>query len=245
MNLKIKEALQQLNMRFALEAYEALDQDHNLLASLTLDDALESILTTEINGRDRARQTMLLRVAKIPMLAMLKDVIYDEARGAEFSKLMSKLAPMQWVDNCENICIYGAAGTGKSWIASALAREVATRGKTVVFWNAADLASTLVERKHDGNGPYQRFRRTLKSRKLLVIDDFCLQAPTEEKQGVLYDVLNDRASVNSTLVTSQKDRNMWIENMRPTPISESIADRLTCNAWELTLGGNSRRHTLN
>ncbi len=244
MNLKIKQALQQLNMRHAVEAYEALADDHNLLASLTLDDALESILTTEINGRDRTRQTMLLKMAKIPMLAQLKDVIYDEVRGTEFSKFMSKLAPMQWVDNCENVCIYGAAGTGKSWIASALAREVATRGKSVVFWNASDLASTLVEHKHDGNGPYQRFRRTLKGKKLLVLDDFCLQAPSEEQQGVLYDVLNDRTGLASTLVTSQKDRNLWIENMGPTPISESIADRLTCNAWELTLGGNSRRHTL-
>ena len=245
MNLKIKEALVQLNMRYAVDAYEALDQDHNLLAKLTLDDAMESILTTEINGRDRARQTMLLKVAKIPMLAQLKDVIYDEVRGTDFSKFMSKLVPMHWIDNSENVCIYGAAGTGKSWIASALAREVATRGKSVVFWNAADLVATLVEHKHDGNGPYQRFRRTLKSRKLLVIDDFCLQAPTEEEQGVLYDVLNDRAGVNSTLVTSQKDRNLWIENMGLTPISESIADRLTSKAWELTLGGNSRRHTLN
>ena len=244
MNLKVKEAMMQLNMRFAVEAYEALDHDQKLLASITLDDALESILSSEINGRDRRRQAMLLKTAKISLSATLNDLSYDAERGNDFSKFMSMAVTMQWMENGENICIYGAAGTGKSWVASALARETAVRGRSVMYWNAADLAATLVERKHDSNSSYQRFRKAIKSRKLLIIDDFCLKAPNEEEQAVLFDLLNDRTGRFSTLVTSQKDRNMWIENMGATPLAESIAERLTANAWELTLRGNSRRHTL-
>ena len=244
MNLKLKEAMKQLNMRFALEAYEALDHDQQLLATITLDNALESMLNAEINGRDRVRQAMLLKVAKIPFPATLNDISYDEERGTTFSKFMSMIVPMQWMEQGENICIYGAAGTGKSWIASAIAREAAIRGRSVVFWNAADLAATLVERKRDSNSAYQRQRKALKSRKLLIIDDFCLKAPNDEEQAVLFDVLNDRTGRFSTLVTSQKDRNMWIENMGATPLAESIAERLNANAWELVLTGNSRRHTL-
>lgn len=245
MDLKIKEAMKQLNMRFAIEAYDALDHDQKLLASITLDQALVSILSAEVNGRDRARQAVLLKVAKIPLPATLNDISYDEERGSDFSKFMSMVVPMQWMERGENICIYGAAGTGKSWIASAIARETAIRGKSVMFWNAADLTATLVERKHDGNGTYQRFRKMLKSRKLLIIDDFCLKAPNDEEQAALFDLLNDRTGRYSTLITSQKDRNMWIENMGATPLAESIAERLNANAWELFLAGNSRRHTLN
>jgi len=91
MSVQLIELLKELKLKYAGAAYQALQEDHELLTSLTLDDALLSLLTAEIDGRSKQRQIMLLRMSKIPVLSELSDIAYDENRGQKFCKLMARL----------------------------------------------------------------------------------------------------------------------------------------------------------
>ncbi len=241
MNTELKQMFNALKLKHAMGSYEGLASDPALLSRLTLDEVLCTILAEEINSREGNRRKMLMKLAKIPLLSDLKDVSYDEERGQGFVKTMASLKSMEWIMNGMNLCIYGASGTGKSWLASAIASEAVRRGMPALYANASDLLAELVDRKSQGRRAYASARKSLLGKRLLVIDDFCLRAPDEEEQNVLFDVLNDRLGKRSTLVTSQKDRNLWIEDMGVTPIAEAIAERLCAGAWSLTLGGRSRR----
>lgn len=241
MNAELKQMFDTLKLRHAMNSYEGLASDPALLSKLSLDEALCTIFTEEINSRESNRRKMLMKLAKIPLPSDLKDVSYDEERGQGFVKIMASLKSMEWIMNGMNLCVYGASGTGKSWLASAIANEAVRRGMPVIYGNASDLLADLADRKSQGRRAYASARKSLLGKRLLVIDDFCLRAPDEQEQNVLFDVLNDRLGKRSTLVTSQKDRNLWIEDMGVTPIAEAIAERLCASAWSLTLGGRSRR----
>ncbi len=245
MNLELAEMFSVLKLKYALESYKALNSDPNLLEKLSLDDALSTILSAEITSRESNHQAMLLRMARIPLLGDLSDISYDDERGQQFVKVMAGLKSMEWIKNAQNLCIYGASGTGKSYLSSVFAREAVRKGLSVLYCNAADLQAELVVKKNSGRHDYGLMRKNLLNKKLLIIDDFCLRAPDDAEQSVLFDILNDRTGKRSTLVTSQKDRNLWIEDMKITPMAESIAERLCANAWNLVLEGNSRRKTLN
>ena len=91
MSTQLIEILKGLKLKYAAAAYQTLQEDQKLLASLTLDDALLSLFTAETDGRSKQRQIMLLRMSKIPVLSELSDIAYDENRGQKFSKLMARL----------------------------------------------------------------------------------------------------------------------------------------------------------
>ena len=63
MSTQIEELLKDLKLKYAVSAYQSLQEDQKLLASITLDDALLSLLTAEIDGRSKQRQIMLLRMS--------------------------------------------------------------------------------------------------------------------------------------------------------------------------------------
>ena len=143
MSTQIEELLKDLKLKYAVSAYQSLQDDQKLLASITLDDALLSLLTAEIDGRSKQRQIMLLRMSKIPVLSELSDIAYDENRGQKFSKLMARLRTLSWIETGHNVCILGSSGSGKTFISSAIAREATRKGYSVLFSNARDLADSL------------------------------------------------------------------------------------------------------
>ena len=58
MSTQIEELLKDLKLKYAVSAYQSLQDDQKLLASITLDDAMLSLLTAEIDGRSKQRQIM-------------------------------------------------------------------------------------------------------------------------------------------------------------------------------------------
>ena len=121
MSTEVTEILRQLKLKYALEAYKNLSVDSNLMATISLDDAMLSLLTAEVDGRASARRKLLMNMAKIPVPADLRDVSYDDNRGTDFTRIMARVRSMSLLETGSNLCILGSSGSGKTFIASALA----------------------------------------------------------------------------------------------------------------------------
>ena len=226
MSTQIIEVLKTLKLKYAAAAYQSLEEDQKLLASLTLDDALLSILSAETDGRSKQRQEMLLRMSK---------------RGPEYSKLMGRLRSLSWIETGHNVCILGSSGSGKTFISAAIAREATRKGYSVLFSNARDLAAKYTELRSQGSRVYMQARKRLQNQKLLVLDDFCITAPSVDDTQSLFDIMNDRSGKHSTMVTSQKNPKRWIEEMGISAVGEAVAERIEENSITMMLGIGSRR----
>ncbi len=236
--------LSQLKLKYAKQAYKTLAGDENLMATTTVDNALMSIISAEIDGRTQARRKMLLTMAKIPLPSELRDISYDDNRGPEFTKLMTRVRTMSLFETGSNLCILGSSGSGKTFIASALAREAVNKGFETCYVNARDEATLLAEKRHQGAVAYQQARRRLLRQRLLILDDFCLSKPTDDEVQSLFDILNDRSGKHSTMVLSQKDHNRWLEEIGITAIGEAVVERIMSSSVTIVLGPGSRRKTL-
>ena len=78
---------------------------------------------------------------------------------------------------------------------------------------------------------------------ILVIDDFLIRPLSPDQAGDLLEVVEDRAGLRSTIITSQLPISNWHEAMGDPTLGDAILDRITQNLPRIELVGDSMRKT--
>ena len=74
------------------------------------------------------------------------------------------------IRRAQNLLITGATGSGKTWIACALAQQTYRQGHSVLYWRMPRLVEEL--RIKHGDGSYITFLKNLSKAALIVLDDW-------------------------------------------------------------------------
>ncbi len=119
----------------------------------------------------------------------------------------------------EGLLLCGRQGTGKTHLAVAICREIATGGDEDVFITTASRIIRAFRRSWNGEGEMSEFD-TLKfysEKDLLVIDEIGVQYGTESERNILFEVLNNR--YEDLLPT------ILISNLPVTELAKFLGDR--------------------
>ena len=145
----------------------------------------------EVHHRDDKRRAALMKRAglKYPQ-ACIEDVDSKPGRGFERSSLMS-LALSRWVEDGTAILVTGPTGSGKSWLACALAQYACRRGHSALYLRVPRLAEDL--RVLHGNGGFGRWLAAVARTDVLLLDDWGLAAMDGPTRADLMEVIDDRA----------------------------------------------------
>jgi len=76
---------------------------------------------------------------------------------------------------------------------------------------------------------------------VLIIDDLLLRPLTGDQAADLLEIIEDRARLRATIVTSQLPVSHWHEAVGDPTIADAALDRLLENAHRITLAGESMR----
>ena len=207
--------------------------------ALSFEERLALMVDREVHHRGDKRRAALLKKAglKYPQ-ACIEDVDGRAGRGFERSALMS-LALSRWVEDGAAILITGAAGSGKSWLACALAAYACRRGQSALYLRTPRLAEEL--RILHGNGGFTRWLAALERTDVLVLDDWGLAALDGPTRSDLMELIDDRAGTRPTIVTSQLPVEHWHAWIGDATIADAILDRLLSRSHRLALKGKSLR----
>lgn len=208
-------------------------------AVLAFDERFALLVQREVDWRDGKRLQRLLKAAKLKVSsACIEDIDWRASRGLD-RNLVTALAGGDWLRHARNVLITGATGTGKTWLACALAQQAARSGFTVLYVRASRLLEEL--QVAHGDGSFGRRLAQLARIDLLAIDDLAIAAITAGERNDLLELLDDRVGTRATLITSQLPVSAWHEWLNDPTLADAILDRIVHAAHKIALKGESMR----
>ena len=231
--------LHTLKLTGMLDAFEQ-QQSQPDTHDLSFEERLGLLVDREMLYRENKRLERLLRGAKLRINACIEDINYRHARGLDRSR-MASLASCDWIRKQLNLCITGATGTGKTWLACAFGNQACRQGFSVRYLRVPRLFEML--RIAQGDGSYPRLMNQLAKTDLMVLDDWGLQKLSAPQRNDLMEIIEDRYGLRSTLIASQLPIEHWHDYVGDATLADAILDRLLHNAQRLLLDGESMRKT--
>lgn len=219
---------------------KALTEQMNMpdIEALSFEERLGLLADRELTEREDRRLKTCLRQAKLKHNACIEDIDYHAPRGLD-KALILQLASCRWVHEGLNLIISGPTGAGKTWIACALAQKACREGYKAFYLRLPRLFEELT--LAHGDGRYPKLMASLAKIDLIVLDDWGLVKFTAEQRRDLLELLEDRYTNRSTLVTSQIPVDHWHELIGQPTLADAILDRLVHNAYRINLKGESMR----
>ena len=237
----LEETLEKLNsmrlhgMRAALE--HQLEQPET--ASLSFEDRFGLLVDQEWTFRENRKLDYRLRSAKLKIKdASVEQIDYRIPRNLNKSLILS-LANSDWVAKRQNVIITGPTGSGKSFLACALAQKACRDGYTALYSRVSMLFYELSLSRADGS--YGKLLQKLSKVRVLVVDDWGLAPLEEMERRDFLEILEDRHNSSSTIMASQLPIKQWHDTIGDPTLADAICDRIVHNAHKITLKGESVR----
>lgn len=209
------------------------------LAKLAFDERLGLLVDAECLARQNKRLGRLLKEAKLRLSqASIEDIDYPARRELD-KAVVRQLASCRWVHEHQNVIVTGMTGTGKTFVACALAQQACRKGFSATYRRASRLFDELALARADGS--YVRLLTKLARVDVLVIDDWALTPAGEQERRDFFEILEDRYGNRSTIMTSQLPTKTWHAHLADQTLADAILDRILHNAHRLVLKGPSRR----
>lgn len=239
----IDDTLQRLSeLRLAGMAAGLQEQlTNSACAGLGFEQRLALLVDRELHHRHDKRLAALLKRARLKYpQACIEDVQAGAGRGLE-RNAFTQLALSRWVEQGMTVSIIGPTGSGKSWLACALAQQACRRGHSALYLRVPRLAEEL--RILHGKGGFAAWLANLARTEVLVLDDWALAPLEPASRADLLEVIDDRAgtAARATILTTQLPVEHWHAWLGDPTMADAILDRLLANEHRISLKGDSLR----
>ena len=228
--------LNQLKLYGIVEAWTEQTQA-TMYASLSFEERLSLLVDREMTVRDNRRLTNLLRGARLRYSsACPEEIDFRTPRGLSKEVILS-LMQNGWVKGKQNVIITGPTGSGKTFIACALANSACRSGHSAYYIRLPRLLQELHIAR--GDGSYGKLLTRLAKYTILLSDDWGLAKLGDKERRDVLEVLEDRHGITSTIVASQIPTEKWHDAIGDPTIADAVLDRLVHNAHMITMSSKA------
>jgi len=233
--------LHRMKLSGMIEALTEQNQN-SLYSGLSFEERLGLIIDREMTVRENRRLTKLLKGARLRYShACPEEIDFRAPRGLSREVILS-LMQNGWIKEKQNVIITGPTGSGKTFIACALANSACRSGFSSYYIRLPRLLQEL--NIAQGDGSYGKLLARLARYALLIIDDWGLAKLNDKERRDILEVLEDRHGITSTIVSSQIPTEKWHDTIGDPTIADAVLDRVIHNAHIITMKGESMRKLL-
>lgn len=227
--------MQEIRLSAMAEAFEIQLQQPERFEQLSFEERLAFLVDHEYDiRRNNHLQRLLKNATLVYPNATLRNIEYLPDRHLN-RDLLKRLESNDYIQNHANIVIIGATGSGKTYLANALATNACYDDFKVKYMRLPDMFAAYREAELEDKR--KEFLRKCERTAVLILDEFLLYSATEEEQQILLEVMERRVERTSTIVCSQYDPEGWIERLGESAVSDAILDRLISKSYTIKIDG--------
>jgi DNA replication protein DnaC len=202
---------------------------------LGFEERVALLLEREVMHRENRRMGRLLKRAQLKdRSAVMEGIDYRSRSGLDRSQLAS-LTNCDWIRSNQSLLIHGATGSGKTYLACALAHQACRVGLSAWYVRAPRLFEELSLCHADGT--FRKRLAAIAKINLLVIDDFAIGPIGPRERNDLLELLDDRAGNCASILASQLPVDHWHEYLNDPTLADAILDRLVHGSHRIHLQG--------
>src|SRR5579885_1221009 len=222
--------LQQLKLIGMAKAFsEQLEQLP--VQDLSFNERFALLIDRESLHRNNRRIINLLRLAKLRQQACIEEVNYRHPRDLNRSQFAS-LITCDFIRQHHNLIITGPTGCGKSYLACVIGNQACRQGLSVRYILLPRFLEELTIAHADGS--YGKLLIQMLKVDVLILDDFGLSpALNSQQRRDLFNLIEDRHQIKSTIITSQLPVQHWHDHIGDPTTADAILDRLLENAHRI------------
>ena len=229
--------LQKLKLTGMLQALQE-QEDNRSYSEMTFQERFEHLVDQEYLEKTNRRIAMRIRLAKFRQQGCIKNIDFKASRNLNKSEIL-ELDKCRFIKENRNVIITGASGVGKSYLACSLGHSACLNGYKVSYARIGRLLTEIGIGR--GDGSYIKLIKSLSKFDLLILDDWGLTKLTQQQREDFLEIMEDRYSLRSTIMTSQLPVDKWHEIIGDSTIADAILDRIIHNSYRINLKGDSMR----
>jgi len=199
----------------------------------SLENFLVYLLEQELIGRQQRRIQRLLRAAHLPPDKTF-DRFEQKRLPLRLRRQLPELVQGDFINQADNILIFGQPGTGKTHLAAALAYEWIHRDYSVWFTPTYKLVDGLLRAKRDYE--LERELKRLDRFQVVILDDIGYVQQSREEMEVLFTFLAERYERRSVVITSNLIFSQWDQIFKDPLTTAAAIDRVVHHSRIIEFG---------
>jgi DNA replication protein DnaC len=199
---------------------------------------IEKLLAWEETQGNQRSLERRLRSAKLGRYKSFVDIDWQWFKTCDRGAI-EDLMKLSFLTDATNPIFVGPNGVAKTTFAKNIAYTAVLKGKKVLFTTAAKMLNELAA--CDGDMALQRRLRLYSSPDLLCIDEVGYLSYSTRHADLLFEIINRRYELKSTIVTTNKAFSQWGEVFPGAACVVSLVDRLVHHAEIIPIDADSYR----